>query len=107
MERKQGAQKMIISSQQVQNTMKIQCNSRPTRKAVRSKMALKPDKLELSNHAQEMQRTIDLALKSPDIRADKIDRLKKQIKAGTYHRTGAEIATKMVDRSLVDEFAGR
>jgi negative regulator of flagellin synthesis FlgM len=98
---------MIISSQQVQNVMKLQQNSQLKKKAGRIAHELKPDKLELSNYAQEIQRTTDLVLKSPNIRADKIDELKKQIQAGDYHRTGAEIASKMVDRSLVDEFAGR
>jgi flagellar biosynthesis anti-sigma factor FlgM len=99
--------KMIVSSQQVQNAIKVQRHSQPKRKVSRIDSGLKPDKLELSNHAQELRRTTDLVLKSPDVRADKIDKLKKQIQAGGYHRTGAEIASKMVDRSLVDEFAGR
>ena len=98
---------MIISSQQVQNIMKVQRNSQPTRKTARAGMNLKPDKLELSDQAREMKRTVDLVLKSPDVRADKVGELKKQIQAGTYQRSGAEIATKMVDRSLADELAGR
>jgi negative regulator of flagellin synthesis FlgM len=98
---------MIISSQQVQNILKVQRNSQPTRKLGRIDDNLKPDKLELSDHAQELKRTVDLVLKSPDIRADKMDEIKKQIQAGEYHRTGTEIASKMVDRSLVDELARR
>jgi flagellar biosynthesis anti-sigma factor FlgM len=99
---------MIISSQQVQNALKVQRNSFSPSKTTRSDRSFKTaDKLELSNRAQEVKKAMDLALKSPDVRADKIDEIKKQIQAGAYHRTGAEIASKMVDRSLVDEIAGR
>jgi flagellar biosynthesis anti-sigma factor FlgM len=98
---------MIISNQQVQNTLKIHRNSRPSLNVARPGNNLKPDKLELSPQAQEVKKTIDLALKSPEIRADKVDEIKKQIQAGTYHRSSAEIASKMFDRSLVDEFARR
>jgi flagellar biosynthesis anti-sigma factor FlgM len=67
----------------------------------------KPDSLELSIGAQEMKLAKEMVLKSPDVRADKINGLKKQIQAGMYQVSSEEIASKMVERSLVDELARR
>jgi flagellar biosynthesis anti-sigma factor FlgM len=98
---------MIVSGQQVQKILKTQQTAPSKNKVGRVNFETKVDKLELSSRAQELKKTNDFVLKSPDIRADKINELKKLINAGAYHRSGAEIAEKMVDRSLADEFAGR
>jgi negative regulator of flagellin synthesis FlgM len=98
---------MIVSGQQVQKILQTQQTAPPKNRAGRADFDIKADKLELSSRAQELKKANDFVLKSPDVRADKIIELKKQINAGAYHRSGAEIAEKMVDRSLADEFAGR
>lgn len=98
---------MIISAGQVQSLLKLQLNSYKKNTPVTSVSGLKADSLELSNRAKEMQLAKEITLKSPDVRADKISELKKQIKEGKYQVSAADIADKMIDRSLVDVLARR
>lgn len=99
---------MIISSSQVQNILKLQMNAyRQSGLQVEEVSASKGDTLVLSNTAQDMKLAGEVILKSPDVRADKVNKLKSQIAAGDYQISSSEIASKLVDRSLVDELAGR
>jgi len=98
---------MIISNQQVQSILKLQTTTLNKQKAADEVLKNKQDTLELSSCAQDLKSTKEIALKSPDIRTDKINELKSNIQAGRYQISGTEIALKMIDRSLVDELAGR
>lgn len=98
---------MIISSSQVQSLLKLQATSYKKSNPVTSVSGLKTDTLELSDRAKEMQLAKEITLKSADIRADKVNELKKQIKEGKYQVSAADIADKMIDRSLVDVLARR
>lgn len=97
---------MIISTSQVQTVLKLQRAYKNNCK-VETVSTPKADSLQLSNRAQEMKMAKEMVLKSPDLRADKVNELKKQIQAGKYQVSSEEIASKMVDRSLVDELARR
>ncbi|HEY8463333.1 MAG TPA: flagellar biosynthesis anti-sigma factor FlgM [Bacillota bacterium] len=97
---------MMISTNQVARVLMVErayVNLQPGLFDVEKK----PDRLELSRFAQELTTAKELVLKSEEIRADNINELKKQIKEGTYYKSGAEIAGKMINRCLVDELAGR
>lgn len=98
---------MIISSQQVKSILQLQALS-PKKTAYQSSYStMRNDSLELSTHAKELRLAREQVLKSPEIRADKIGELKKQIQEGTYQVSATDIAVKMISRSLVDELAGR
>ncbi|HYH03244.1 MAG TPA: flagellar biosynthesis anti-sigma factor FlgM [Bacillota bacterium] len=98
---------MIVSGQQVERLLKVQQTTYVKKRMDRIATGNKTDIFELSNYAQELKTATDLVLKSTEVRADKIDELKKQIKNGTYQISGTDIAAKMIDRSLVDELARR
>ena len=98
---------MIVSAQQVERLLKVNQATYVKKRMERVATGNKMDIFELSNYARELKVATDLVLKSPDVRADKIDELKKQIKNGTYHISGTDIAAKIIDRSLVDELARR
>lgn len=98
---------MIVSGQQVERILKVYQTTYVKKRMDRIAADNKTDIFELSNYAQELKVTTDLVLKSPEVRADKIDELKKQIKNGTYQISATDIAAKIIDRSLVDELARR
>lgn len=100
---------MIISNKQVQNILHLErINSLKKKAAYRETAAVeKSDSLVLSGRAQELNFAKEQALKSPEVRADKILELKQKIASGNYQVSGNDIAAKMIGRSLVDELTGR
>lgn len=100
---------MIISNKQVQNILQSErINSLKKKAALNGTTgAEKSDCLVLSGRAQELNFLKEQALKSPEVRADKIRELKSKIEEGNYQVSGNEIAAKIIGRSLVDELTGR
>lgn len=102
---------MIISNKQVQSILSLNEVTGVKKKSGAANSASTPvgksDSLVLSARAQGLQFATEQVLKSPEVRAEKITELKKQIQDGTYQVSASDIAQKMVDRSLVDEIAGR
>ena len=85
---------MIISNKQVQSVMSMNQVTGPKKKgAVDNTAAInKADSLVLSDRAQGLQFATEQVLKSPEVRAEKITELKKQIQNGTYQVSSSDIA---------------
>lgn len=66
-----------------------------------SKVGMKQDKLEISSGAKEFQLAMDAVKNMPDIRQDKVDEIKQQIKDGTYKPSAKDIAKKMLSNSNI------
>lgn len=56
----------------------------------------KKDKLEISETARYFQIALKAAKDSPDIRSEKVDRIKAEIEAGTYKVSAEDVAKKMM-----------
>lgn len=56
------------------------------------------DQVELSHVAKEFGSVYKMALEVPDIRKDRVDSLKEQIKSGTYDVKSEEVADKMMSQ---------
>ena len=56
------------------------------------------DQVELSHTAKEFSSAYKMALEVPDIRQDKVERLKAQISSGTYNVKSEEVAQKMMSQ---------
>ena len=56
------------------------------------------DKVELSNVAKDFGSVYKKALETPDVRADKVESLKEQIKSGTYSVKTEEVAQKIMSQ---------
>ncbi|NMA84511.1 MAG: flagellar biosynthesis anti-sigma factor FlgM [Epulopiscium sp.] len=54
------------------------------------------DKLEISTTARHYQTGINAVKNSPDIRQDKVDKIKRQMESGTYNVSAEEVAKKMM-----------
>ena len=50
----------------------------------------------VSSKARDIQRANEIAKSSPEIRSEKVDRIAKQIRSGTYHVDSKDIAEKML-----------
>jgi len=61
------------------------------------------DSVVLSPKAKEIQQARKLLEEVPDIREEKVARLKEQIENGTYEIDAKKIAAKMIRESLLNE----
>ena len=68
-----------------------------------SSQTVKEDKVVLSPKAKEVQEATKLIKELPDIREEKVAKLKEQVDQGTYRIDGKKIAFKMLKESILDE----
>jgi len=68
-----------------------------------SPQTVKEDKVVLSPKAKEVQEATKMIKELPDIREDKVAKLKEQVDQGTYRVDGKKIAFKMLKESILDE----
>ena len=70
-------------------------NTQSIKKVESSKKNGKKDELKLSNKAMEYQLAVNSLKNVPEIRKDKVEKLKSEISAGTYKVDGEKIVEKM------------
>jgi negative regulator of flagellin synthesis FlgM len=68
-----------------------------------SKKVIKEDTVVLSQKGREIQEAKNLLSSVPDIREEKVARIKEQVENGTYQIDGEKIAVKMIKKSFVNE----
>ncbi len=82
----------------VQDNRKTDCSAKQG-----SSQTVKEDKVVLSPKAKEVQEATKLIKELPDIREEKVAKLKEQVDQGTYRIDGEKIAFKMLKESILDE----
>ncbi len=60
------------------------------------------DQVSLSDAAKEMSRLSAEAMKLPDVRTDKVEKLKDAINSGTYNVKGDDVAGKILKDTIID-----
>jgi len=60
------------------------------------------DKVELSAESKEIKKINDVLEMTPDVRADRVAELKKQIQEDRYHVDSEAVAEKMIDQTIID-----
>ncbi|NLW48677.1 MAG: flagellar biosynthesis anti-sigma factor FlgM [Firmicutes bacterium] len=93
---------MIVSEEQVRNVLKMQGQLKIENVRASKIPRNKAELPKLSPHAPEVKLVKMSLFNAPEIRNEKVAKLKENINQGTYQPTGAHIASKMVNRSLVD-----
>ena len=68
-------------------------------------VASKGDKVLLSPKAKAIQEAKKILETVPDVREDKVARIKEQIKNGTYTIDAKKIAAKMVEESVLNDIS--
>ncbi len=98
---------MIISNNQVQSLLKTYAKQLKT-DTVRPKpevvsAASTTDNISISGQGKLMQKAIQAAKQSEDVRGDLVQELKEAVASGTYTVSDQEAAEKMIYRALVDK----
>lgn len=78
-------------------------NTQSIKKVESSKKNGKKDELKLSNKAMEYQIAVNSLKNVPEIRKDKVEKLKSEISAGTYKVDGEKIVEKMLGNVSFDK----
>lgn len=99
---------MIISNNQIRNLLnqylKQDAAFSPNRKEEVSKLFKEEVYNFTVSQDAKAYSMVKQAIKDlPDIREDRLAKIQKQVKTGTYEVTNEEVAEKMIGRSLVDE----
>lgn len=63
----------------------------------------KEDTVVLSQEGREIQEAKKILSSVPDIREEKVARIKEQVENGTYQIDGEKIAVKMIKKSFINE----
>ncbi len=58
------------------------------------------DSVEVSESAGTFQKALDVAAKTPDIRAEAVESIQKEFEEGTYQRDETEVAEKVIQDYL-------
>ncbi|MGB9791650.1 MAG: flagellar biosynthesis anti-sigma factor FlgM [Thermacetogeniaceae bacterium] len=100
---------MIISNQEIQMVLRqygVQKtkNIEEKRQAESTKAAQKgTDKAEFSGDAALLQKAREIAKELPDVREDRVRKIKAAIERGEYKVSAEDVAEKMLGRWLVDD----
>lgn len=84
-----------------ENVFRAYNKNSSTKKAEKTKG--KEDKLNISQEAKEYQFAIGKLKDIPDIRTEKVNSIKTQIKSGTYEINANKIAEKMIESVNFDK----
>lgn len=100
---------MIISHKQIQSVLQAYARevSRlrgkdPAERPPRPDSLGGPDKVSLSAKAQEAQKVREAVKRAPDVRAEKVSKVKAALDEGKYEPSAEQIAEKMLGRMVVD-----
>lgn len=94
---------MKISSEQLSQVLKTYNQKKASESNSEAKKSKdKGDKLSISTGAKELQKAKKALDDQPQVRREKVESLKKQIKTGNYNVSGEEVAEKMLSRTIVD-----
>lgn len=71
---------------------------KPAVSGKKNKLSVKKDDLNVSDEAREFQNVFKAVSSTPDIREDKINRIKDKIESGNYNINSEDIADKMLSK---------
>jgi negative regulator of flagellin synthesis FlgM len=91
---------LIISKNGVQ---RLDSPQQPERTLKGSGAQTDSDRLEISVRSREIAHLDELIRSTPDVREDKIEKVRKEIEAGTYNVKAEKIAEKILGGNLLDE----
>src|SRR5690606_41276818 len=89
---------MMVSDKQVHQVAKLfaaQMRVQPAGKPAARPVPLRPDSVELSRESREVQAAWQAIKAAPDVRTEKVARIKAALEAGTYRVRGRGVARKM------------
>ena len=79
------------------NIIKLYNDNKPKSAGNKDKVSSKHDTIEISKQGLEISNYVTMVNKMPDVRTDKINKLKNQIQSGSYSISSEELASKIFE----------
>lgn len=92
----------INNNPNVMKALKLYNNQKTDKTQKSEKVSQKKDQLELSEKARDFQVAMKAFQKLPDVREDKVNQYKEQIRSGTYKVSGKEVLDKIIEQGSID-----
>ena len=93
----------INNNPNVMKALKLYNNQKTDKTHKSEKVSQKNDQLELSEKARDFQVAMKAFQKLPDVREDKVEQYKEEIRSGTYKVSGKEVLDKMIEQGKIDQ----
>lgn len=96
---------MIISRTQVQNLLKVYektLGNKQVGNVDSSQPVARKDDVNISEASKLKQKVLQAVNQADDIRMDKVNGIKEQMESGNYKVDDADVAQKMIERTIVD-----
>lgn len=94
---------MKITNNKIQNVLQTYKNQQVNKNGLKSSRLNKKDQLNLSSEAKDFQIAMKALSSTPDIRKDKIEKIKKDIETGNYQIDSEKIVEKIIGNIKLDE----
>lgn len=91
----------VVSQIRTENKIEVK-KARDAEKAGSSAVK-SADTVALSSGSKEVQKMREIIEKTPSVRADRVEALKRQVENGEYHVDARDIADKMLESFMADE----
>jgi negative regulator of flagellin synthesis FlgM len=88
--------------QYIQQTGKIGPAERNSTAPAAQNQVPPEDKVDLSSQSKEMNKIAETLAATPDVRAEKVEALKKQVESGQYQVNSDAVADKMIKEFFFD-----
>ncbi len=97
-----GNNQFRIKNKTIQDNVKISKKAGSEASAAPSKASAGAESIALSSHAKDIQKAHEVIKNSPDIRVDKINRIKNEIAEGQYHVDSKVLAEKILTEIITE-----
>lgn len=94
---------MKITNNQIQKILKSYNNQQVNKNGVKSSKLSKKDELSLSNEAKDFQIAMNALKKTPDVRKEKVQEIKRQVETGTYQVDSGKIVERILESTSLYE----
>ena len=95
-----GTNPLIVSNSKVQRLDSPQQSERALKSGVEHPDS---DRLDLSARSREISHLNELIQSTPDVREDKVEKVRQELENGTYNVKAEKIAEKILGGDLLDE----
>ncbi len=93
---------MKIFNNNVHKTMKLYKKQMDAKDIKKTNLISKSDKINISSKGKDFQVAMNALKKVPDVRQEKVDEIKNQIKSGTYNVDSGKIVEKIFENIGID-----
>jgi negative regulator of flagellin synthesis FlgM len=91
-----------IKNKTIQDRIKVSDNSSAIKNQDGISSASGTEQIAISSKAKDIQKTTEVVSAAPDIRTEKVERIKNEIDKGSYHVSTENLAEKILENIITE-----